>query len=158
MEKVETTVVNEKEPKVVEDQTGAKEMVTVYFGRNRRDVWKASLDRSKVCKMDDFDSVEVEKDQLHNNKMYMVTVYRGCDYSDCDIVNVSGHTSLYASVNKAKHSDMWKEAMAEYKKAPKNFHRTDISIASDDEGKPFTFGDAMQGMFSMKIIGVRVSE
>lgn len=155
MEKEKVTVATENE--AAKETAKEKEMITVYFGRNKRGIWKASLDVSKVNRMGDFNSVEVEKDQFHNNKMYMVTVYRGCDYSDCGMYNVTAHTSLYASVNKAKHSDMWKQAMEEYKKAPEKFHKTEISIASDDNGQPFTYGDVMQGMFSMKIIGVKVS-
>lgn len=157
MEKEKTTVANENETAKENKTAKEKEMVTIYFGRNKRGIWKASLDLSKVNRMREFNSVEVEKDQFHNNKMYMVTVYRGCDYSDCGICNVTAHTSLYASVNKAKHSDMWKQAMEEYKKAPEKFHKTEISITSDDNGQPFTYGDVMQGMFSMKIIGVKVS-
>ena len=39
---------------------------------------------------------------------------------------------------------------------PKKFHVTSVSIASDDYGEPFMYGDVMSNMFNMRIIGVKV--
>ena len=56
----------------------------------------------------------------------------------------------------AKKSDEWKAREKEAKENPDKYHITPFSIASDDYGEPFTFGDVMAGKFNMAIIGVKV--
>lgn len=126
---------------------------TVYCGKNKRGVWKASLDRSKIWKYDDQFECNLEK--VHD-KVYMLTVYYGFDYGVSTIYDVIKHSPLYHSMSAAKKDGFWvaKEKLA--KENPDKYHVTPYSIASDDCGVPFTYGDSMDGNFNMKIIGIKL--
>lgn len=131
----------------------------VYCGRNRKGVWKASLDESKVFK---FDNVfECEVDVIHNNKLYMIEIYHGFDYNyyseSNPIYNDTKYVfQLYHSVSAAKKNDVWKEKEKLYKENPTQYHVTPFSIASDYYGEPFVYGDVMENKFNMQIIGIKV--
>lgn len=131
----------------------------LYFGKNKKGVWKASEDESKLAK---FSSVfESDVETVHGNRVYMIRTYYGFDYnfgsltsSMYDVVNVCHQ--LFHSVHAAKKADVWKEREKLVKENPEKYHVTPFSIASDDGGSPFIFGDVMQGMFNMEIVPVRV--
>ena len=133
----------------------------IYCGRNRKGVWKASLDRSKLCFFDDV--FESEIDVIHNNKVYMIKTYYGFEYDyswgngSSSIFDVVKYVfTVFHSVSAAKKHNMWKEREILAKKEPKNYHVTPFSIATDDGGVPFTYGDAMADNFNMQIITVKL--
>lgn len=129
----------------------------IYCGRNRKGVWKASLEEEKLSRFEDVFESEVET--VHNNKVYMIQTYYGYDYAyDFSSMNdVIKHVyELFHSVSAAKKHDAWKKREQLAKENPEKYHVTPFSIASDDFGEPFTYGDAMNGKFNMEIIGVRV--
>ena len=129
----------------------------IYCGKNLKGKWRASIDESKIKKLGNLFSCELE--QIHNGKVYMVTCYSGYDFDNarCRIQNVERYSKLYHSVRASKNDMIWTEAVAESEKNPENFHVTDFSIASDDDtGSPFTYGDVKEGKFNVKIIGIRV--
>lgn len=132
--------------------------MTVYVGRNRNGVWKASLDYEKVKYFDHLREVDLP---VVHEKVYLIQVYNGFDY-DCysetnpirDDVRYS--QEVYHSVSSLKKSDLWKAKEKLVKENPEKYHVTPFSIASDQYGKPFICGDVMEGMFNMKIIVVKV--
>lgn len=131
----------------------------LYCGRNRKGVWKASLDETKVDKFSDV--FESDVDVVHNNKVYMIRTYCGYDYnygsSRNPIYDVEERVCrLFHSVSSAKKCDIWKEREKLAKEKPEEYHVTPFSIASDDFGEPFIYGDCFSGKFNMEIIGVRV--
>lgn len=131
----------------------------LYCGRNRKGVWKASLDESKLGRFDNVFESEVET--IHNDKVYMIRTYYGYDYNYGSTVNpiyndIRYNQILYHSVSAAKKDEIWKKRETVAKEKPGDYHVTPFSIASDDYGEPFIYGDAMQGKFNMKIIGVKV--
>lgn len=130
-------------------------MMKLYCGRNRKGVWKASLDESKVERLDSLFETEVET--IHNNKVYMIKVHRGYDYGYSSIYDVTNYVyQLFHSVHAAKKNEVWQKNEKLAKEKPSEFHVTPFSIASDDYGSPFISGDVMEGKFNMEIIGVRV--
>lgn len=127
----------------------------IYCGKNRKGVWKASLDESKVRKFDDVFESEVE--MIHNDKVYLIRTYYGFDYGMQSMYDVVKYVrQAFHSVSAAKKNDIWKERENLAKESPEKYHVTPFSIATDDFGYPFTFGDAMAGNFNMQIIGVKV--
>ena len=131
----------------------------IYCGKNKHGIWKASLDESKLHNFDNIFESEVEK--INNDKVYLITTYYGFDYnfgsktqSIHDVVKTVHQA--YHSVLAAKKSDIWKEREKIAKETPDKFHVTPVSIASDDYGEPFTYGDVMDDKFNMRIIGVKV--
>lgn len=131
----------------------------VYCGKNRKGVWKASLDRSKLYRFDDV--FECEVDCIHNNKLYIIQTYYGFDYNyyseSNPIYNDTRYVhQLYHSVSAAKKNDIWKHREELSKESPDQYHVTPFSIASDHGGEPFIYGDVMEGKFNMKIISVKV--
>lgn len=129
----------------------------IYCGKNRKGVWKASLDESKIRKFDDIFESEIET--IHNDKVYMIQTYYGYDYnwSLGDMYDViKTIPKAFYSVSTAKKYTVWKEREENAKRNPKNFHVSPFSIASDNYGDPFLFGDVMEDKFNMKIIGVKV--
>lgn len=131
----------------------------LYCGKNSKGQWKASADLSKVEK---FASLfECEVPVVHNNKVYMIKTYYGFDYNYgsitnpiCDVVRVEH--KLYHSVNSARKSELWTEALNKAKENPEKFHVSDFNIASDAGGEPFMYGDVMQDKFNRSIIPVKV--
>lgn len=129
----------------------------LYCGRNRKGVWKASFDEDKLSRFEDVFESEVET--IHNNKVYMIQTYYGYDYAYdfSSMNNVVKHVcELFHSVHAAKKNEVWKNREQLAKEKPDEYHVTPFSIASDDFGKPFIYGDAMSGKFNMEIIGVRM--
>lgn len=127
----------------------------IYCGKNRKGVWKASLDESKVRKFDDVFESEVET--IHNDKVYLIRTYYGFDYGVQSIYDVVKYVpQVFHSVLAAKKNDIWKEREKLAKENPEKYHVTPFSIATDDFGEPFMYGDAMAGNFNMQIISVRV--
>lgn len=137
---------------------GEKEM-KLYCGKNKKGIWKASLDESKLSK---FDNVfESEVDTINNNKVYLIKTYYGFDYNYGSTINpiydvIRYVYQLYHSVSAAKKNEVWNEREKLAKEDPGKYHITPFSIASDDFGEPFMYGDVMQGKFNMEIIGVKV--
>lgn len=89
----------------------------------------------------------------------MIQTYYGYDYAYdfSSMNNVVKHVcELFHSVHAAKKNEVWKNREQLAKEKPDEYHVTPFSIASDDFGKPFIYGDAMSGKFNMEIIGVRV--
>ena len=126
----------------------------IYCGCNKKGVWKASLDETKVDRFDR--QFECEVETIHNNKVYMIESYFGFDYDLNRIYDVTSRSNLYHSVTAAKKSDMWKEKEKLVNDNPDQYHVTPFSIASDHYGSPFIYGDVMEGKFNMEIITVRV--
>lgn len=129
----------------------------IYCGKNRKGVWKASLDKNKVSKFDEVFESEVET--IHNGKAYMIKTYCGFDYgySSGTIHDVISHVpQLFHSVSAAKKSDIWRTREGLVKENPSKYHVTPFSIATDDFGHPFVYGDAMSGNFNMEIFTVKV--
>lgn len=129
----------------------------IYCGKNRKGVWKASLDESKIRKFDDIFESEIET--IHNDKVYIIQTYYGYDYNWSlgvmyDVIKTI--PKAFYSVSTAKKYTVWKEREENAKRNPKNFHVSPFSIASDNYGNPFLFGDVMEDKFNMKIIGVKV--
>ena len=132
----------------------------VYCGRNRKGKWKASTDKSKIYK---FDNVfECEVDIIHNNRLFMIRTYYGYDYdySNSSISDDNKYVfKLFHSVSAAKKNDIWKKGMDIAQKDPENHYIDNFTVASKDDcldGKPFTFGDVMEGKFCTTIFPVRV--
>lgn len=130
----------------------------LYYGKTRKGYWLASTNESKL-KMPEVFVSEVKT--VNNNKVYMATIYKGFDYNYGSTTNaiydVINHTKLYHSVSELKKEcTLWIEAEKLAKENPKEYHVTGFSIASDDCGEPFDFGDCMSGKFNIKIIAVKV--
>ncbi|MDE5830515.1 MAG: hypothetical protein K2H53_02270 [Clostridia bacterium] len=129
----------------------------VYYGKNRKGVWKASLDYEKVKRFDNL--CEAELPVVHN-KVYMIRTYYGFDYNYGGvnpIYDVIKHSTIYHSVHELKNKcEVWKDRESKAKENPDKYHVTPFSIATDDFGEPFMYGDVMQGGFNMKIIGIKV--
>lgn len=106
--------------------------------------------------MSKFDRIfESEVETIHNEKVYMIQTYYGFDYNPiCDVIKYV--PELFHSISAAKKNEIWKERENLVKAEPEKFHITPISIASDDFGEPFVYGDVMQDKFNMKIIGIKV--
>lgn len=116
---------------------------------------RASLDESKVRKFDDVFESEVET--IHNDKVYLIRTYYGFDYGVHSIYDVVKYVpQAFHSVLAAKKNDIWKEREKLAKENPEKYHVTPFSIATDDFGEPFMYGDAMAGNFNMQIVSVRV--
>lgn len=131
----------------------------LYCGMNRKGLWKASLDEAIMEKFANVFESEVET--IHNSKVYMIRTYYGFDYNYSSSINpvfdVNRYVwQLFHSVSAAKKNKIWKEREKLAKENPKDYHVTPFSIASDDYGEPFAYGDAMMGKFNMEIIGVKV--
>lgn len=130
----------------------------VYCGRNKKGVWKASLDEEKLSKFDNVFEREVET--IHDNKLYMIKTYYGFDYDYYGPNGIYDDTKyvfqVFHSVSAAKKHSRWQTAEALVKANPSNYHVTPFSIASDDCGKPFTYGDVMEDKFNMQIIKISV--
>lgn len=127
----------------------------LYCGRNRKCVWKASFGKEKLSRFENVFESEVET--VHNNKVYMIHTYHGYDYCGFEISDIERYVyQLFHSVSAAKKCETWKKRGQLAKEKPEEYHVTPFSIASDDFGEPFIFGDVMSGKFNMKIIGVRV--
>lgn len=131
----------------------------LYCGKNLNGIWKASLDEAKVDKFSDL--FESDVDVIHNNKVYLIRIYHGYDYDYGSKTNSFFDVATYVrqlfhSVMSAKKCDAWKEKERLAKENPEEYHVTPFSIASDDFGKPFIYGDRFSGKFNMEIIGVRV--
>lgn len=131
----------------------------LYCGRNRKGVWKASFDEDKLIRFKDVFESDVET--VHNDKVYMIHTYHGFDYNYCSEINpifdVDSYVyQLFHSVSAAKKCETWKKRERLAKNKPEEYYVTPFSIASDDFGEPFIYGDAMSGKFNMEIIGVRV--
>lgn len=132
---------------------------TIYCGRNRRGIWKASEDESKVERFDKLFETEVTG-TIHNNKVYMITVYHGFDYNyggNPGICDDTRHVSkVFHSVSAARKDPVWQSYLNKAKENPKEHHVSDFRIASDAFGEPFSYGDVMEGKFNAQIIGVRL--
>lgn len=131
----------------------------IYCGKNSKGVWIASLDAAKMKNCND--AFESEIETVCDNKVYMIQIYYGFTFNlgltGNPICNaVSYVPQAYHSVLAAKEDDIWKAKENLAKKDPENFHITELSIASDDYGKPFTFGASIQDKFNMKIFSVKV--
>lgn len=131
----------------------------LYCGRNRKGVWKASFDKEKLLRFKDVFESEVET--VHNNKVYMIHTYYGFDYNYGSKINpifdvIRYVDQLFHSVHAAKKHEVWKKREETAMEKPEEYHVAPFSIASDDFGEPFTYGDVMEGKFNMEIIGVRV--
>lgn len=130
----------------------------LYCGRNRKGVWKASFDEQKIEKF--YPMFESEVETFHNNTVYMIRTYYGYDYDFTEGGGISDCYQyvyeLFHSVSAAKKHQIWKERERLAKENPEKYHITPFSIASDDSGEPFDYGDAMCGKFNMEIFRVRV--
>lgn len=131
----------------------------IYCGQNRKGIWKASLDETKLRKFDKVFESEVKT--IHNNKVYMIQIYYGFDYNYGFSFNqiydvIRCVPELFHSVSAAKKNEIWEERENLAKVEPEKYHITPFSIASDDFGESFVYGDVMQDKFNMKIIGIKV--
>lgn len=131
----------------------------VYCGKNRRGVWKASLDKNKLRKFTDV--FECYADVINNGKLYMVETYHGFYYNYGSTLTglkeeLTYEFKLYSSVSAARKSNTWKEKERIAKENPDKYHVTHFYIASDSCGEPFEHGNVMENKFNTKIIGVRV--
>lgn len=133
----------------------------VYYGQNKKGTWLASLDEEKLAKFNTVYSCDL--DVIHNNKVYMIKTYYGFDYTygtsiygGSSIYDVIAYSGIYHSILSAKKSKIWSEREKLAKKYPEDYHVDNLSIASDDYGEPFIYGDCFAGKFNMKIIRVKV--
>ena len=127
----------------------------IYCGRNRKGMWKASLDEEKLSRFEDVFESEVET--IHNNKVYMIRVYRGYEYQGDEIKDVYGYIrKAFHSVSSAKKHKRWRELEELVKRFPDYYYRTSRTIASDDDGVPFTYGSVSIGGFRAEIIVINV--
>lgn len=127
----------------------------IYCGRNRKGVWKASTDITKIQMFNDLFSCNV--DVIHNNRVYMLRTYYGFDYGLTSMNDVVEYVrKCFHSVSEAKKDETWKEKEKLSTESPNEYHVTPFSIASDDNGVPFEFGDVMENKFNIQIISVRV--
>lgn len=133
--------------------------MVLFCGKNLRGIWKASTDKTKIDKFDNFFECELDDEGVHNDKVYMIITYHGYDYDYSDlggVVDVRTHSTLYNSMASAKKSTKWRAAEKRVEENPKDYHVTLYSIASDHYGSPFTYGDVAEDKFNMKIIGVKI--
>ena len=131
----------------------------IYCGKNKKGVWKASLDKKKLSKFDGVFESEIET--IHNDKVYMIQTYYRYDYiygsSFNPIYDVVIHApELFHSVSAAKKNERWKERENLAKTEPEKYHTAPFSITSDNFGEPFVYEDVMRDKFNMKIIGIKV--
>ena len=134
-------------------------MIKLYCGQNKKGVWKASTDISKISKFNNIFTSEVET--IHNDKVYMIKTYYGFDYNYGSTINpisdvIEYDFNLYHSVGAAKKSKLWSDRELLATEKPEDFHVTPFSIATDDGGSAFIYGDAMGGNYNMSIFSVRV--
>ena len=129
----------------------------IFYGKNRRGIWRASLNEETMSRYSNGCYSEDNIPVLHNAKVYMVEVYCGFDYTSSGIRNVMSHSRIFHSVMAAKKgSKLWKEYETEAKAHPELYFIDRVSIISNVNGEPFEYGDVMEGHISMKIIGVKV--
>ena len=134
----------------------------IYCALNDRGRWKASKTYKKISrKLNNFMVTGID-DYLVHDKVYLVEIYYGFDYNYDSMVNpiynVIGHSNrVYYSIHDLKMNDeIWKKYEKIAKEDPENYHITDFSIASDNNGQPFTYGDVMEDKFNMRIINLKL--
>ncbi len=131
----------------------------LYCGKNRKNQWKASFDKSKISKFDDIFETDLKPDLVHNNRVYMIAIYNGYSYDyyyskiedDFSYINECFH-----SITSAKKHSLWLEKECLSRLNPDLYHITNRSIASDDNGKEFIHGDIMDDKFNIRIINVPI--
>jgi hypothetical protein len=131
----------------------------IYYGRNRKGDYKASLNPERLAKFQDVKSVDIDEKKFHN-RLFMVQLYLGYDYPGfgVEIQNVLSYSRPYHSVTAAKKDSLWKDKEKLLKENPNDYHSDDFFIASDDCGEPFSYGDCFQNMFRVSIIPIRIIE
>lgn len=131
----------------------------IYCGQNRKGTWKASENKNKLAKFQNVFETTMEG-PIHNDKVYMITVYHGYDYvfgSKADMQDINRHVpKAFHSASSARKSEIWKSYLKKAEESPEEYHVSDFCIASDEYGEPFEFGDCFSNKFNAKIIGVRL--
>ena len=130
-------------------------MKKIYFGENRKGTWKASFDKEKIIKFDNFTCIKFSE-PIHLNKLYMIRKYYGFDYdySAGGIISRYEYSTLFHSIMAAKKSKSWIEVEKLAKERPKDYIVQDRMIATDCGGEPFIYGDVMEGKINAEIIVV----
>ena len=131
----------------------------VYYGKNRRGVWRAALNRDRLAKFDEVYSADLP--EVHD-KVFMVQIYHGFDYNynTGGIFDVFqyGKTVHHSLRSLKKNDPLWLKNAALIKEHPGEYFVDDFTIATMVGGEPFTYGDAMGDDFNMKVISIKVDK
>ena len=131
----------------------------VYYGMNKKCIWRAALDRSQLAKFDEV--YETDLPVVHD-KVFLVRIYYGFDYNydSGGMFDVFAYSDrVYHSMRSLKKNDpLWLMNSKLASKDPDKYYVDDFRIASDDCGQPFTYGDVMGDNFNMEIICIKVSK
>lgn len=132
-------------------------MSIIFYGQTKNGKWRASKDRKKLRSVKTLFSQELQNVTDH---VYLVKTYYGYERTyryDSDFLDRIRYSGIYPSIPELKKSEDWtkfeKIAVAD----PTEHIITDYSIASNDRGTPFVFGDIMLDMFNTKIVEVPIS-
>lgn len=132
----------------------------IWIGKNRKGVYKASLDEDTLNRFEDVWCSSVK--MVNNDRVYMIRVYRGYDY------NYGGNPAIYDvyttcsqlfhSVTEAKKSKFYKEYLDKANEKPDDHIITNFGIACKEEfgDDEFLYGDVMENRWNLSIKPVRV--
>ena len=132
----------------------------IWIGKNRRGVYKASLDEDTLNKFENVWCSSVK--MVNNDRVYMISVYHGYDYNyggNPAIYDVHSTCSqLFHSVTEAKKSKFYNEYLKKAKENPDEHIITNFGIAckGDFEDDEFLYGDVMENKWNLSIKPVRV--
>ncbi|MBR1988777.1 MAG: hypothetical protein IKA36_07060 [Clostridia bacterium] len=101
----------------------------------------------------DIDSIDIDlKDKY---QVYYVHLYKGFDYgwSTGSVKDVIVTSKPYATVEECKEDPLWISIKECAENSPELFHVDENGrfIASDSNGEPWRFGDAMEGKIFIQI-------
>lgn len=130
--------------------------MTIYYAKNYRGLWKASLNRERIASWSADGEVRFGSVPLiRNAKVYLIKTEYGVDPETNEMVE--GISGPFYSVNSAKKSDSWltiSDIVAAYSGSDTMVSETSImSLASDMN---FEHVNLYDDCFNTKIIGVEL--
>ena len=100
----------------------------IFYGKNRRGIWRASLNEETISRYSNGCYSEDNIHVLHNAKVYMVEVYCGFDYTGSGIRNVIQHSGIFHSIMAAKKgSKSAKKKLNRLKKSNTSHRRKQVN-------------------------------
>ena len=123
---------------------------SIWFGRNKKGIWKASFDKSHIDKLGNLTQCKIDANKIHDDKVYMCVGYYGYVY-DADVNKfgkaVEDNSIVYHSVNAARNSAIWTKAEKYMEQHPENpYYNNKFCMRSNDENEKF----------NIRIIGVKI--
>lgn len=131
-----------------------------YYGNAYKSITTA-LDSFENVKKSFGNMYKLESCELQHigRYVYYIFVNYGYEYDHKNggIRSFTEKSEIFESIDKAKESTMWKEALDKYNKNKRKFIVTDTVIASKEpNGSQFYFCKRSKGKFNMEIKRIRV--